>query len=66
MNKISTHGQHDLFDESEHRWASLPDSCRQEVVMLLTQLLIQSIQTRTVIEKLEGSHVSESTAVSLE
>ena len=66
MNKVSTTRQHDLFDESEHRWASFSASCRQEVVMLLTQLLIQAIQTRTVINKLEGSHVSESTAVSLE
>ena len=66
MNKVSTHRQHDLFDESEHRWTSFSGSCRQEVVMLLTQLLIQSIQTSTVIEKAEGSDVSESTAVSLE
>jgi len=65
MNKVSTHGQHDLFDESEHRWTSFSGSYRQEVVMLLTQLLIQAIQTRTVIDKAEGSHVSESTAVSL-
>jgi hypothetical protein len=66
MNKFSTHGQHDLFDESEHRWISFSSSCREEVVMLLTQLLIQSIQMSTVIDKSEGSHVSESTAVSLE
>jgi hypothetical protein len=66
MNKVSTHRQHDLFDESEHRWISFSSSCREEVVMLLTQLLIQSIQMRTVIDKSEGSHVSESTAVSLE
>ena len=66
MNKVSSHRQHDLFDESEHRWISFSSSCRKEVVMLLTQLLIQSIQMRTVIDKSEGSHVSESTAVSLE
>ncbi len=66
MNKVSRKGQHDLFDESEHRWASFSDSCRQEVVMLLTQLLIQSIQTKTVSAKAEGSHVSESSTVSLE
>ena len=65
MNKVSGHCQHDLFYESEHRWASFSCSCREEVVMLLTQLLIGSIQTRTVIEKSEGSHVSESTTVSL-
>lgn len=65
MYKVSTHGQHDLFDDSEHRWASFSSACHQEVVMLLTQLLIQSIQTRTVIEKSEGSNVSESTTVSL-
>jgi len=57
MNKVSSHGQHDLFDESEHSWASFSSACHQEVVMLLTQLLIQSIQTSTVIEKSEGSHV---------
>jgi hypothetical protein len=34
--------------------------------MLLTQLLIQAIQTKAVIAKAEGSHVSESTAVSRE
>ena len=66
MNKVSTHRQHDLFDESEHRWISFSVSYRQEVVMLLTQLFIQAIQTGTVIDKPEGSHVSESTAVSLE
>ena len=66
MNKVSTHGQHDLFAESEHRWISFSGSCRQEVVMLLTQLLIQAIQSRTVIDKAEGSHVSENTTVSLE
>lgn len=66
MNKVSTVRQHDLFDESEHRWISFSSSCREEVVMLLTQLLIQSIQMSTVIDKSEGSHVSESTAVSLE
>ena len=66
MNKVSTHCQHDLFDESEHRWTSFSSACHQEVVMLLTQLLIQSIQTRTVIEQAEGNDVSESTAVSLE
>lgn len=65
MNKVSTARQHDLFDESEHGWTSFSDSCRQEVVMLLTQLLIEAIQTKTVIDKSEGSHVSESTAVSL-
>lgn len=66
MHKVSTVRQHDLFDESEHRWASFSGPCRQEVVLLLTQLLIQAIPTRTVIDKAEGNHVSESTAVSLE
>ena len=66
MNKVSRNRQHDLFDASEHGWTSFSGSCRQEVVMLLTQLLIQAIQTRTVIANAEGSHVSESTAVSLE
>ena len=66
MNKVSTHRQHDLFDESEHGWASFSDSCRQEVVMLLTQLLIQAIQTKAVIDRSEGSHVSKSSTVSLE
>lgn len=66
MYKVSTVRQHDLFDESEHCWTSFSDSCRQEVVMLLTQLLIQAIETKTVIDKSEGNHVSESTAVSLE
>jgi hypothetical protein len=66
MKEVSTHRRYDLFDESEHRWTSFSSACHQEVVMLLTQLLIQSIQTRTVIEKAEGSNVSESTTVSLE
>jgi hypothetical protein len=65
MNKVSRNRQHDLFDEGESGWASLSGSCRQEVVMLLTQLLIQAIQTRSVIINQEGSDVSESTTVSL-
>lgn len=66
MNKVSTHRQHDLFDASEHGWTSFSALCRQEVVLLLTQLLIQAIQNRTVIDKAEGSHVSKSSTVSLE
>jgi hypothetical protein len=66
MHKVSTVGQHDLFAESEPGWANLSGWCCQEVVMLLTQLLIQAIQTKAVIAKAEGSHVSESTAVSRE
>ena len=66
MNKVSTHGQHDLFDASEHGWTRLSASCRQEIVMLLTQLFIQAIQTKAVIDKSEGSHVSKSSTVSLE
>lgn len=60
--KISTTGQHELFDVDAHRWEKLPVRCRKDIETLLTQLFIQALQEQTVIPSQENSHASQSEA----
>jgi hypothetical protein len=57
--KISITRQHDFFDAGAPRWEKLPAAGRQDIELLLTQLLIQAVQKPTVIHNQENKHASE-------
>jgi hypothetical protein len=60
--KISLTPQHDLFDIDMPRLEKFPAVCHQDIETLLTQLLIQALQTPSVIQNQENSHASENQA----
>jgi hypothetical protein len=58
--------QQEMFDAGEQRFRQLPENCRAGIATLLTQLLINAMQSRPVITTKENIYASKNSAAPLD
>lgn len=51
--------QRDIFDEAITCWANLEEACRKEIEEFLTQLFVQALTTKSVIQTEEINNASQ-------